>query len=112
VHHPSQERETGTGPCWRRRRRQATDEGPKGSVKASLALLSRRRGMCVGVGGGVFLERMKVGGYTVVMAVGWRQRWLEGVHSAARWVHDQHRERRHRSSGSLHLRFFASFAST
>lgn len=46
LHHPSQDRETGTGPCWRRRRRrQATDEEPKGSVKASLALLWRSKGI-------------------------------------------------------------------
>jgi hypothetical protein len=44
--------------------KKATDEEPKGTVKASLAFLSRMEG------GGMFLERMEVGGYTVVLVVG------------------------------------------
>jgi hypothetical protein len=42
--------------------KKATDEEAKGTVKASLAFLSRR-------GLGVLLERMEVGGYAVVMVV-------------------------------------------
>jgi hypothetical protein len=44
----------------------ATDEEPKGTVKASLAFLSRM----VKGWGWMFLERMEVGGYTVVLVVG------------------------------------------